>query len=392
MATTTPAAGPITIGVIAEAHSVTGASIPQAAQIAADEINSGGGIDGRIVEIMRHDTDGASADSIDAFRRAVNEDNVHAVIASFISEIVLDLQPWASRLRTPLVTPGAASTEISLTVHRDYAKNKYSFHGYLTSAALALSVCDAAKELLVERRRMRSAVIMSEEAAWTEPLDAGYEENLPKIGLDVLDHIRFSADTADFTPVFDRIERIGPDVIITGMTKVGVRPIMQWKARRAPTPMFGMNSQASASAFAADTEGASEGVLYQAVAAPDLAITPKSVPFAEAFKGKFGYYPSYAGYTAYDAVHYIGNAVKRAGSTGADDLVDALEKTDWQGTIGRIRFYGKDDRFTHSIKYGNGLVTGVTLQWQDGKQVCVWPKEVAQAGEKLPSPAEGAAN
>lgn len=180
MAITMPAAGPIKIGVIAEARTITGASIPQAAQLAADEINAAGGIAGRMLRISAHGTDGSSADSIRAFRRAVNEDEVHAVIASFISEVVLDLQPEASRLKTPLVTPGAASTEISLAVHRDYETNKYSFHGYLTSAALALSVCDAARELLVEQRRMRIAVILSEDAAWTRPLDAGYKETSRK--------------------------------------------------------------------------------------------------------------------------------------------------------------------------------------------------------------------
>ena len=391
MAITMPAAGPIKIGVIAEARTITGASIPQAAQLAADEINAAGGIAGRMLRISAHGTDGSSADSIRAFRRAVNEDEVHAVIASFISEVVLDLQPEASRLKTPLVTPGAASTEISLAVHRDYETNKYSFHGYLTSAALALSVCDAARELLVEQRRMRIAVILSEDAAWTRPLDAGYEENLPKIGLAVRDHIRFAPDTIDFTPIFDRIERIKPDVIITGMTKVGVRPIVQWKARRAPIPMFGMNSQASSSTFALDTNGAADGVLYQAVAGP-VAVTAKSLPFAESFKKKFDSYPSYAGYAAYDEVYYIADAVRRAGSTDADELVDALETTDWEGTIGRIRFYGKDDRFTHSIEYGKGLVTGVTLQWQDGKQVSVWPKEIAQARAKVPHLGEIAPN
>ena len=90
-------------------------------------------------------------------------------------------------------------------------------------------------------------------------------------------------------------------------------------------------------------------------------------------------------YTAYDDVYYIADAVKRAGSTEADKLVDALEKTDWEGTIGRIQFYGKDDPFTHSIKYGKGLITGLMLQWQDGRQVAVWPKDVAKAPIKFPS-------
>ncbi|AHY53543.1 MULTISPECIES: ABC transporter substrate-binding protein [Bradyrhizobium] len=379
------AADPIKIGVIAEAQAIAGASIPQAAQLAADEINANGGVDGRKIEIISYDNHSSSADSVRAFQRAVNEDKVNAVIASYISEVVLALEPWASRLKTPFVTPGAASNEISKSVHADYEKNKYTFHGYLTSAALALSVCDGAKDLLVDRMHMKTAVIMSEDAAWTKPLDIGYEECLPKIGLKVLDHIRFSPDTTDFTPIFNKIEGSKPDVIITGISHVGVQPTVQWKNQQVPIPMFGISSQATNETFGKDTNQAAEGVLYQGVSGPGVAVTPKSVPFAENFKKKFGNYPSYAGYTAYDEVYYIADAVKRAGSSDADKLVAALEKTDWEGTIGRVQFYGKDDPFTHSIKYGKGLITGLMLQWQDGKQSAVWPKDVAKVDVKFPS-------
>ena len=379
------AADPIKIGVIAEAQAIAGASIPQAAQMAADEINAKGGVDGRQIEIITYDNHSSSADSVRAFQRAVNEDKVNVVIASYISEVVLALEPWASRLKTPFVTPGAASNEISKSVHNDYEKNKYTFHGYLTSAALALSVCDAAKELLVEQKHMKTAVIMSEDAAWTKPLDVGYEECLPKIGLQVLDHIRFSPDTTDFTPIFNKIEGSKPDVIITGISHVGVQPTVQWKNQQVPIPMLGISSQATNETFGKDTNEASDGVLYQGVSGPDVAVTPKSIPFAEGFRKKFGNYPSYAGYTTYDEVYYIADAIKRAGSTDADKMVEALEKTDWEGTIGRVQFYGKDDPFTHSIKYGKGLITGLMLQWQDGKQVSVWPKEVAKGTLKFPS-------
>src|SRR6201996_3854576 len=379
------AADPIKFGVIAEAQAIAGASIPQAAQLAADEINAKGGVDGRQIEIVTYDNHSSSADSVRAFQRAVNEDKVNAVIASYVSEVVLALMPWAARLKTVMVTPGAASNEIPLGVHKDYDKNKYTFHGYLTSASLALSVCDAAKDLLVDQKHMKTAVIMSEDAAWTKPLDAGYEECLPKIGLKVLDHIRFSPDTTDFTPIFNKVEGAKPDVMITGISHVGVQPTVQWKNQQVPIPMFGISSQATNETFGKDTNNASDGVLYQGVSGPNVPVTDKSVPFANAFKAKFGNFPSYAGYTSYDEVYYIADAVKRAGSTDADKLVDALEKTDWEGTIGRIQFYGKDDEFTHSIKYGKGLITGLMLQWQNGKQVSVWPKEVAKGTLKFPS-------
>ena len=48
------AADPIKFGVIAEASSIVGASIPKAAQLAADEINAAGGVLGRQIEDLEH--------------------------------------------------------------------------------------------------------------------------------------------------------------------------------------------------------------------------------------------------------------------------------------------------------------------------------------------------
>ena len=128
---------PIKIGVIAEAQAVAGSSIPQAAQLAADEINAKGGVDGRKIEIVSYDNHSSSAESVRAFQRAVNEDHVNAVIGSYISEVVLALEPWAARLKTVFITPGAASDVITQNIAKDYEHNKYTFHGYLTSSALA---------------------------------------------------------------------------------------------------------------------------------------------------------------------------------------------------------------------------------------------------------------
>src|SRR5881409_3344145 len=130
---------------------------------------------------------------------------------------------------------------------------------------------------------MKTAVIFSEDAAWTTPLDAGYKECLPKIGLQVLDHIRSSPDTTDFTPIFNKIEGEKPDVIITGISHVGVQPTVQCKNQQVPIPMFGIASQATNATFWNDTNGATAGVLYQAVSGPGVAVTPKTLPFVDAF-------------------------------------------------------------------------------------------------------------
>ena len=376
---------PIKIGIIAEESAIAGAGISKGAQMAADEINAAGGIDGRKVVLTVYDDHSSSTDAVRAFQRAVSEDKVSAVIGTYISEVALALQPWSARLHVPFITTGAASNDISKHVHDDYDHNRYTFHEWMTSAFIADSVCDSMKELVLSKFRVSSAVIFSEDAAWTTPLDAEYMACLPKVGVKVLDHIRFSPDTTDFTPIFNKIEGEKPDVIVTGISHVGVQPTVQASQQQVPIPMVGQSSQATSGTFWKDTNGAAAGVITQSAAAPGAALTPKTQPFMDAYAKRFGEPPPYTGFTTHDAVNVVAEAVRRAGSSDPEKLVDALEKTDYVGTIGRVQFYGKDSPFTHAMIYGPDNVTGVTLQWQDGKQVTLWPKAGAGAEVKFPA-------
>jgi branched-chain amino acid transport system substrate-binding protein len=149
--------------------------------------------------------------------------------------------------------------------------------------------------------------------------------------------------------------------------------------------MFGRSSQASNSSFWQETSGAAEGVLYHDLSGPGVAVTPKTLPFVAAFQKKNGNVPAYAGFTAYDEVYYLVDAIHRAGSTDSDKLVTALEATDYVGTIGRIQFLPKGDPHVHGLRTGNGTITGLVLQWQGGKQVCVWPKQYANGKVSFPA-------
>ena len=381
------AAEQIKIGVIAENSAISGIAIPNAAQVAADEINAAGGIDGRRIEIVAYDDHNSAADAVRALQRLASQDKVQAVIATYTSEVALALEPWAGRLKLPTITPGAASDEITRRVHDDYAHLKYMFQGYLASTFLAQSVCDSAKDLIVDGPlHVKTAAIFSEDAAWTGPLDAGYAACLPKIGVQVLDTIRMSPDTTDFTPIFNGLEAKKPDVLITGISHVGVQPTVQWANQQVPIPMFGVASQATSTTFWKDTNGAAEGVVLQNMATESVPTTAKTIPFAQSYIKRYGISPAYPGYTTYDAVYYIADAVHRAGGDDPDKLVDALQKTDWTGTVGQIKFYGPNDGHTNGLVYGPGTVSGLFVQWQSGRQVAVWPKSIAGDG-KLVFPA-----
>jgi len=381
---TAAAAQPIKIGVIAPAAHIDGRAIMQAAELATQQINANGGIDGRPVKLIKYDDHGSSSDAVRAYQRAVQKDHVVAVTGIFISEVALALEPWTGRLKTPLIDTGAATTEITKRIHDHYASHKYMFQEFTNSNFLARGVCDSGKDIFVKDLGYKTAVVLSENAAWTKPVDAEYKKCLPKIGLKVLDTIVFSPDTNDFSPIFNKIEGLHPDVILTAIAHVGVKPTVQWHQDQVPILLAGISGQAGSSAFWKATNGASAGVITTSTGANGAALTPKTKPFFDAYKKAFNEEPAYDAYTTYDSLYTLKAAIERAGTTQADKLVSALEKTDQEGVEGHIQFYGRHARYTHGLKYGKGLVTGVAFQWQHGQQVVIWPKRIAQGKPVLP--------
>jgi branched-chain amino acid transport system substrate-binding protein len=387
---------PIKIGVVSEFSAVVGEPIAKGAELAANAINASGGINGRKVEIIAYDDHSSAADAVRAFQRLAEQDHVSAVITTFISEVALAVEPWAARLHMPTLTPAAASNLISQQVHDKYDQYKYMFEGWFPSPILAQSVCDSSKDLLADGLHMKTAVIASEDADWTTPLDAEYEKCLPQVGLKVLDHIRFNPDTTDFTPIFNEVEAKHPDVMIMGIAHVGVQPTVQWYQQRVPIAMAGINAQASNDTFWKSTNGATEGVITQTGSAPGIALSPATLGVQKAYVDKYHNFPAFTAFTAYDGVMAFAQAIKRAGSTDPDKIVAEMEKTDMQGSVGHYGFYGRNDEFTHALRYGRDWTTGIFVQWQNGKQVCVWPTDACKAKLQFPSfvklPQQQAAN
>lgn len=383
------AAEPIKIGVIAPAAHIIGRSIFQGAELAADEINQQGGIDGRQIELYPYDVKGSPTDAVRAFQRLGQRDKVDAVVGTFISEVSLALAPWSARMKLPFFVTGSAAPEITKRVHDDYDRYKYLFHHYENSIFIAESVCDSSKPIFVDGLGYKKAVILSEEAAWTTPVDETYLKCLPEAGLEVVDHIRFSPQTQDFSPLFNRIEKTNADVIITAMAHVGVAPVVQWKQNEVPVFMAGVSGQAGSSSFWDNTNKAADGVITLSAGAGGAALSPKTPEFYKTYIARFNEEPAYASYTTYDSIYTLKAAFESAESDDVDDLVAALEKTDLEGVLGRVQFYGKDHQHAHGLKYGKGLVTGLAFQWQSdgkggGKQVVLWPEEVAKGELQVP--------
>ena len=80
---------------------------------------------------------------------------------------------------------------------------------------------------------------------------------------------------------------------------------------------------------------------------------------------------------AYACVQILAAAVTRAGSPDREKIRDAIAATSMNTVVGSVKF--RPD--------GTGIVPQALLQWINGKQELVWPKEVATAPLAFPAPA-----
>jgi branched-chain amino acid transport system substrate-binding protein len=86
--------------------------------------------------------------------------------------------------------------------------------------------------------------------------------------------------------------------------------------------------------------------------------------------------------SAYDGTYILVGAIERAGSLEPDKVDAEIEKTDYRGVTGRVRF----DKNHQAIYGDNPEETAVCLsyQWQKGKMVPIYPLSIAEGKVLLP--------
>jgi len=81
--------------------------------LAVDEINNQGGINGRKIEIIYEDSKGTSKDALNGFQKLVTSDKVPAVIGPFYSNQVLTCAGEANKNKVVLLTGSATGDDIT---------------------------------------------------------------------------------------------------------------------------------------------------------------------------------------------------------------------------------------------------------------------------------------
>src|SRR5687768_17885237 len=120
------AADPIKIGLVAALSgpsAQSGEAITRGLTVAIDEINAGGGVLGRKLELVRRDDESSPPKGVSAARELIYQEKVAAIFGGLDTPVSLAFIPIVNKERVPYMGVWAAGTPIT----RNGAKENYAF-------------------------------------------------------------------------------------------------------------------------------------------------------------------------------------------------------------------------------------------------------------------------
>lgn len=308
----TLASDPIRIGINLERTGNAasyGGHVLIATQIAAEEINSAGGINGRLVELVIEDNRTLPEQAVIATRN-LDQAGVVAIVGPVQSSQARTAFPATNRAKVVSISSGSSAPGIS-------AQNRpWAFRNAAIDKAILGSTAD------VLRRRYPDA-----KTIWLtyDPKDA-YETFLTKIvappelkrvGLEILNQdapMEIPAEANDHSVFVTRIKAANPDVILVGLVVEQARTFLRELSRQQyRLPLIGgvgfVNDAVAQSAGDLDFYSGQPFHPYAA----DSAIQKFTKEFAARSEKELpGQYtmPSYIEAGAYEAVRMIGDAMR----------------------------------------------------------------------------------
>uniref|UniRef100_UPI0035157BDC ABC transporter substrate-binding protein n=1 Tax=Euzebya sp. TaxID=1971409 RepID=UPI0035157BDC len=183
-------------------------------QMAAEEINADGGVDGRMIELVEADDQNNPEEGVTAFERMVEQDGVVGVGGVISSDVGLATSRTAEELEVPLFMVKGGATDI-LT-----ADSRYTFRTCLPSAPMTAGPL---VQYLQENDLSRVGAIIAD-YAWGQAVREALETALDEAGVEYQIEVAPVGET-DFTTYLRALDEFGPDVIAATGHPPGAGPI-----------------------------------------------------------------------------------------------------------------------------------------------------------------------
>ncbi|MBI5343645.1 MAG: ABC transporter substrate-binding protein [Deltaproteobacteria bacterium] len=342
-----------------------GSSFLEAATLAVERANEGGGILGRRVELVVADSQGRVETAKSEAMRLISREKVFGIVGAYLSEETIGAIEAATAARRILVVPVAATAEITDGVRRDYPRYRYVFRVSYSIPQWAAMMAE-----FLRQKQARTYAFVGAGIRWNRELAGALKTALSVHNIVPVYEAFYSPRNPAFEPVAVAAAAAAPDFLVLGDPgKNSVVFVKRIREGGSKVPILSVGGSLGDARVAASLP--LTGPLYVQAAAWK-GTSEAATRYVAAFEKRFGYAPvGYSDTLPHDAMTVLLSAIRAAGRQDTDSVISALEKGAFPGVAGTYRFDA-----AHQAAWGPGSpdLHGTVIQWEkDGARI-VFPR------------------
>ena len=334
-----------TIGPLTGDVATYGISTKNGVEIAVDQFNENGGIDGKKVVLISEDTRGDQTEAANAASKLIERDKVVAIVGGVISAETMTAGPIANDAGVVMIS--SSSTAAGIPEIGDYI-----FRNCLSDEVQAVQLAEyAASELGLKR-----FAIMFTNNDYGLSLRNAFEAKAKEIA-EVVGVETYNDGEKDFRAQLTKLKGANPDALyIAGYYTEAAKIAQQAKEQGLDVQLLGADGFFSPTLIELG-EDAVEDAVFTAGFFPDDP-SENAQNFVKAYMEKFNEEPDMFAAQAYDAAMILLNALKNTGGQGGEALQQEMIKTkDFPGITGATSF----------TEVGDAIKDVIILKVENGK-------------------------
>ncbi len=293
-----------------------GTSTRDGIDLAIQQINAAGGINGKKVRVLVLDDQGKPEEAATGVTKLITQDKVSAILGEVASTRSLAMAPIAQMYKIPMVTPSSTNPEVT-------KKGDYIFRVCFIDPFQGAVMAKFAHQSLKVKR---VAILKDVKNDYSVGLSKFFTETFKQLGGEVIVEQSYSANDIDFKSQLTAIKSKNPEAIFVPgyYTEVG---LIARQARELGIKVPLMGGDGWDSEKLREIGGvALEGSYFSNHYSPDDK-SERVQKFIATFKGVYNRIPDGLAAMGYDAAAVLFDAMKRAKTTSSADLRDALAAT-----------------------------------------------------------------
>jgi len=287
----------------------------QAAQLAADEINAAGGINGRKLEMLFEDSVNPQTASAKA-ERYVQRDKVSCIVGEINSASALAIGQVVQRERALFINTGANSDALRGS---DCRKTMFHVEGQNSMYVKAVGRALVEKGLI----KGKKTYALTADYAFGHDLLKVARRFIDQNGGSITNEDLVPTDLTDFSPFLLKLRQARPDVVVVNLAGAQITNFLKQYTEyglRFPLAGFGFDTALAWGAGKGNFLGTWPTMWHH------LLDNPGAKKFTAEFRKRFGKPPENQAWGDYNAVKIIAQSMNDLKSVDPMQVVDHLEK------------------------------------------------------------------